>query len=376
MAPQASPGAKPPAEAAASTPTTGWRRLREPRFWRRVVVTYATATLGGWLAVWAGIPLPWMLGPFFLCGFLTIVGCSFGVLPGSRIYGQVAVGLAVGLRFTLDVLLATATLFPAMVIATLYMVTCTTAAAVLFRRLAGVDHTTAFFATAAGGVADMAIVAASRGGTAASVAIVHALRLSCTVAIVPFLIVGFGERGAADTAAEVAGASAALFAPALIAAFATAWACNRARLPNPWIIGGMLLGFVVALGDLASIKVPELAIILAQIAMGTWLGCQLKREVFAALPRVAASGMVVALLLIALAGAGALMLSRATGLPITTSFLALAPAGITEMVLTAKAMQLEAEFVTAFHVMRIAVVSSTVIIVFSLYLRLTRLVEG
>jgi uncharacterized protein len=40
------------------------------------------------------------------------------------------------------------------------------------------------------------------------------------------------------------------------------------------------------------------------------------------------------------------------------------------MVLTAQVMHLEAEVVTAFHVLRIAVVSSTVLLVFKLYLKL------
>ena len=64
------------------------------------------------------------------------------------------------------------------------------------------------------------------------------------------------------------------------------------------------------------------------------------------------------------------MLMLATGLPYPTSFLSLAPAAVTEMVVTAQVMHLEAEVVTAFHVMRIAVVSSTVLIVFKFYLRL------
>jgi uncharacterized membrane protein AbrB (regulator of aidB expression) len=37
------------------------------------------------------------------------------------------------------------------------------------------------------------------------------------------------------------------------------------------------------------------------------------------------------------------------------------------MVLTAQVMHLEAEIVTAFHVMRIAIVSATVLLVFRLY---------
>jgi uncharacterized protein len=74
--------------------------------------------------------------------------------------------------------------------------------------------------------------------------------------------------------------------------------------------------------------------------------------------------------MIGCAAVGALALSGATGLAFTTSFLSLAPAAVTEMVLTAQAMHLEAEIETAFHVMRIAIVSSTILIVFRCYNRL------
>ena len=71
--------------------------------------------------------------------------------------------------------------------------------------------------------------------------------------------------------------------------------------------------------------------------------------------------------LIVAAFAGAELLALATGLPLTTAFLALAPAAVTEMVITAKAMHLDAEIVTAFHVMRIFLVCSTVLAAFRLY---------
>ena len=116
------------------------------------------------------------------------------------------------------------------------------------------------------------------------------------------------------------------------------------------------------------VKVPAGLIVAAQIMLGTWLGCQFRRELLAALPRVSAAAVVVSLFLIGCAAAGALALAALTGLPYTTSFLSLAPAAVTEMVLTAQVMHLQAEIVTAFHVMRIAVVSSTVLLVFKLYM--------
>jgi uncharacterized membrane protein AbrB (regulator of aidB expression) len=66
------------------------------------------------------------------------------------------------------------------------------------------------------------------------------------------------------------------------------------------------------------------------------------------------------------------LLSASTGLPFATSLLAVAPAGVTEMVLTASAMHLDAATVTAFQIMRIAVVMTTILFSFRAFEAVSR----
>lgn len=349
---------------------------RDPRWWLRALATYAVAAAAGAVASRLSVPLPWMLGPFFVCGALSASGLRLAFLPMSREFGQLSVGLAVGLRFTPATLATTLTLLPAMVGATLWVICFTFAAALIFRPLAGVDRVTAFFATAAGGVADMAILARQKGGEQAAVAIVHALRVSSTVAVVPVLVVGFGTAGHASDAAAGIGWSPLPLVLCLVLAWAAARLLKYTPFPNPWLVGPMFLGLALGASGLVSLAVPSWLIVIAQIFLGTWLGCRFRREVLSALPRVAAAGLAVSLFMIAMAGVGALALTAVTELPVTTAFLALAPAAVTEMVLTAKVMHLDAEIVSAFHIMRIAIVCSTVLVVFRLYCRVMGVRDG
>jgi hypothetical protein len=349
---------------------------RDPAWWLRCLLTYAVALVGGTIAAQLSVPLPWMLGPFFLCGALCVFGVKLAFLPMGRELGQMAVGLAVGLRFTAATLAATASLLPAMLGATLYIIVFTFVAALIFRPLAGVDRVTAFFATAAGGVADMAIVAKAHGGDSSAVAIVHALRVSSVVAVVPVLVITFGAPGSAPDAAAGAAQNLLLLGLALALAYIVARLLKPTPLPNPWLVGPIFLGLALGASGLMSISVPPLLITLAQVAIGTWLGCQFRREVLLAVPRVAAAGFVVSLFMIVAAAAGSFVLTALTGLPVTTAFLSLAPAAVTEMVITAKVMHLDAEIVTAFHIMRIAIVCTTVLLVFRFYCYLTGVPYG
>lgn len=332
---------------------------------------YALGGLAGGLAAHVGMPLPWMLGPFFVFALLSALGWSFPLLPRGREMAQIAVGLAIGLRFTWASVLALGHLLPQMLIATLYLIGVTTLVAGLFRRLAGVDPVTAFFATAAGGVADMAIIAERFGGVPSSVAVVHAMRVSLVVAVTPFIVLfstgQFARGGAAAVQSPALPVVAALFLAASVA-----WLLRPTPLPNPWLVGPILTGMVLGVSGLGQFAVPGWLITVAQILLGVWLGGQFRRNLLTALPRVTAAAIVVAAALVAAALLGALVMSSLSQLPFITAFLALAPAAVTEMVLVAKVMNLDAETVAAFHVMRILIVSSSILVIFRIYNSLRR----
>ena len=341
----------------------------------RLLLVYAMASAAGAFAVKISLPLPWMLGPFFLFAALSATGRRFSVMPMGRELAQVAIGLAIGLRFTPAVLAATALLLPHMIGATLYLMIVTTCAAILFRPMAAVDPVTAFFATAAGGVADMATVAQRFGGAPSSVAVVHAMRVSLVVALVPFVVLYLGESAPRATVSTGVAQGhpwldgAALVA-GLVAAYLMALVLRPTALPNPWLLGPILAGMAIGLSDLVNIHVPGWMITVAQIFLGTWLGCQFRRDLLASLPRVTASAFAIGLFLITAAALGAVVLASVAGLPFSTAFLSLAPAAVTEMVLVAKLMGLDAATVAAFHVMRIAIVSTTILLVYRLYSQL------
>jgi membrane AbrB-like protein len=345
------------------------RNRREPSgAW--LVPGYAFAALVGFGATFVGVPLPWMIGPFLVFAFLSAVGVTAPLVPHGRELAQVVIGLSVGLRFTPPVIVATFALLPEMIGAAIYLLVATTLSAFLFRKLAGVDPVTAFFATAAGGVADMAHVAQTYGGAPTSVAVVHALRVSLVVAIAP--LVALGVTGRLDqVSATIDGNTLALISGLVFAYFA-ALALKLTPLPNPWLVGPILGGVLLGVVGVDMIVVPSWMITVAQVVLGVWLGCQFRRELLSALPRVTASGVVTGLFLIGTALFGAVLLSSVSDLPFITAFLSMAPASVTEMVLIADVMHLDVETVAAFHVTRILVVSTTVLWVYHMYLKIGR----
>ncbi|GGH09697.1 membrane protein [Alsobacter metallidurans] len=336
----------------------------------RIVATLALGFAAGWAASRVGLPLAWMLGPMLATAACAMLGWAPTPAPRSREFGQAVIGLAIGLRFTPVILASTATLLPAMAVATLGVILITTAAALAVRAMIGLDRQTAFFATAAAGMAEMAMLARDRGADSEAVAVFHAIRVGTIVTVAPLAVYAFGSDGGIPDLGQTGVVPPLPLALMLAGAVAAALLARPARIPNPWLFGPAILGLALAASGLVAGSMPPLLLIVAQVALGVALGARFQRSLMMRLPKVAACAFAVSLGLVAAAAGLAYGLSAATGLSYGTSFLAVAPAGVTEMVLTAKVMHLDTASVTAFHVMRIAAITATTLLTLRVYERL------
>jgi uncharacterized protein len=329
------------------------------------------ASGGGFMAASAGVPLGWMLGALVACAVAAMTGLSLQTPPLAREGGQMIVGLGIGLKITLAVLAQSARLLPLMLVSTAYVILATTLAAFAIRRLARIDARTAFFATSSAGVIEMALVAKEKGADASAVALVQALRVTIIVLAVPPLVYIFGRDGGLSADDGARQLEAAFLLTALVFASLAALALKRwGNLPNAWLFGPMLVGTALTLGTGLALALPTYALIIAQVLLGMVLGCRFERALLTHLPRVAFAGVLVAGWLIFSAALGAGIITSVSDVPFATALLAIAPAGIAEMVLTAKFLHFDAITVTAFHLMRIVLVTSGIHLLFNLYERI------
>lgn len=346
-----------------------------PQGWRRAACVAMSLAIGVTGAVFghvAGFPLPYLLGPLLFAATAALSGLPMQIMPYGRECGQIVVGLGIGLRFTPAVAFATVGLLPAMMLSTLLIMLSTTGAAFLMQRLARCDRTTAFFSTAAAGIIEMAVIAAQRGADSSIVAVAHLIRVTLIVATVPFLVSIFGAQGHVQ-ATDIAFAHEALPLIGLLLFSATlAYFIAPLRIPNTWLMVPVILGAIVAGFGLGPFTIPRFLLTVAQVVIGTWIGSRFRRDVIGRLPRVTVSAVVVTFYLILAGLAVAWLITALTGMSFTTAVLAVAPAGITEMVLTATAMHLDAATVTAFQITRIATVMTTIPFTFAAFDSLMR----
>ena len=311
------------------------------------------AAFGGFVAYLLHVPLAWMIGAMVATGCIAWHRPP-AIPPVARPAALLVLGLALGQSFTAPVIAAVAGAFPVILLAGILSILAGLLVGPILVRMGGLDQRTAFFAGVPGGIVVMVVLAARAGVSIAPVTLSQTMRLIVVVVVFPPLLALLASGLPPDTA--FAASRPPVWWPGLagLAAVgaAIAWAGQRAGFANPWMFGPCLLAIgLSAMGMLPSgVWMP--LVDAAQVALGATLGAKLTRDFILGSRRLAIASMVSAIALSVLLGAIALGLASLSGLPVAAVVLGMAPGGMPEMAVTAKALDLAVPLVLGFHLTR------------------------
>lgn len=321
------------------------------------------------MALWLDLPVPWMIGPLAATAMLRIAGADLGAPLFARFFGQWAIGTGLGLYFSPVVFAELLHYAPAIVVGAIFALVLGIYSGRVLARLAGIDATSAYFASMPGGASEMANLADRFGARVDQVAAAHSLRIVLVVLIVPAAFVlsgvhGLDTRGLVHPSFSLSGL---LLLGLVTAVAALGW--RRLGQPNPWVVGPLLAGAALTGAGIELSSLPLVFSAAGQLCIGVSLGCRFTAEFFRTAPRLIAAVMFTTLAMLAIAAAFGASLAWVSGLPLAPVMLGTAPGGIAEMCITAQALQLGVPLVTSFHVIRMLAV---VVLSAPLYRRLQR----
>ena len=328
-------------------------------FWR-AVAAIAVAIAGALVCVYLKTPLPWLIGPLVAVAAVSMSHGKIAEPPLAREAGQWAIGVALGLYFSPDVVREIVRLSPWIAVAVIFSIVLGWLGCWLLTKAVGADAPTSFFAMAIGGAPEMAAQAQRNGGQVDRVAAAHALRIMLVVLIVPFAFNAMNVHGL-DPYMPLAKTFSWTGFVVLVAITAGAAAVmQRVRSPNSWMIGPLLASALITATGHSFSSFPAVIVNAGQLLIGISLGSCFTPEFFRAAPRFLSAVAAISLLYMLLAAGFAALLARGSGLPWPTATIATTPGGIGEMALTAQALQLGVPIVTAFHTIRLLALLLTV----------------
>jgi hypothetical protein len=320
---------------------------------RDLWVTPLTGAVGGYLASLAGWPLPWMVGSLLaVIALRCLSNRAFSELPGGRKAGQWLVASGIGLHFTSEVLEQVVSHLPVVVMGAFGTLLLSLIGIAILRR-AGVDRATAFFASMPGGASEMVNLALRHDAQPARVAAAHSLRLLLVVLLIPALF----TWGLPDVSAPPPLPVDWAWLLALLAAgglLAMLWA--RLKQPNPWMLGPLTACALASATFDLHIGLPPGLGQLGQWLIGCALGCHFDRAFFRSAPGFLARVLLFTLLAMLAAALLGEALGWLAGEDHLSLMLGMMPGGITELCLTAEALQLSVALVTALQVLRLFLV--------------------
>jgi hypothetical protein len=335
-------------------------RLLPPRADRpRIAFALALGAVGGGLAQAAGLPLPWMLGPMLVTAAAALAGLPVAGPVGLRIVVIPVIGVMLGASFSPAILGQLGAWGTTFALLPPFLIVSGIAAWLFYRRVAGYDARTAFFCAAPGGLNEMVILGAEAGADERRIALAHSVRIFVVIAAIAL---GFAAIGGTTTAGMDRESTGFLDlspfdAAALLACAVLGLPLARlARLPAPGLFGPMALSAALHLGAVVTVPPPSLLVILAQLVIGTVLGCRFAGASLRQTGREIGLSALAAVVLLAVTLVFALLVAALTAAPWSQAVLAYAPGGLTEMSLLALAKDQDVAYVATAHVARIVVV--------------------
>lgn len=325
----------------------------------KLALTLALATIGGF-AMWNfNMPLPWLLGAMFATGLAALLRAPMAVPPFARPPMTAMIGAMIGASFHHGMFDHWAEWLIPLLGLVAFIAVAGSVSYVYFRRVAGFDHATAYFAGMPGGVVEMVILGSERGGDEKMIALVHSARIFLVVLSIPFIVSALSGGPAAAGAKQLVSFSSldfediGWFVGAILAGCTLSTAL---RFPARYLTGPLAVSSVLHYFSVTDFVLPTAIIAFAQVVIGASIGSRFASASPRTILRVMLLSIGSTILLLTITLLFAIGISRLSGVPLGALVLAYSPGGIAEMSLVAVALHIEVPFVVLHHIARVLIV--------------------
>jgi len=333
--------------------TLNWRSIG------RIVLSLGLGSAGGALFAYLRMPLPWMVGAAFVTTAAALSGVELKNSKPFQLAMIAVLGVMLGSAFSPETLQDAVRWLGSFAGVVLYVVAVGGCTLLYLFRKKGYSLPTAFFSSAPGGFNEMVILGAEMGADVRVISLIHSIRIFFVVISIPFgfrFILGYSPSGSGVSGTMLGSFSLPDLAILTLCAVAGFWVAKMMRLPAPIFTGPIMFSAAFHLGGLTDASPPAILIAVAQVVLGTSIGCRFTGYRLGSIFRTMMTGGVIAFAMLATALVFALILESLTGLPFPALLLALSPGGMAEMSLISLAMDVDIAFVSSHHLGRIFVV--------------------
>ena len=320
----------------------------------KILYTFLIATIGGVIAYYLSLPIPWMLGS--LISVAATQYLNIELAPPHKSFSRwvrVVIGVTIGASVADSLNQLSASIFSTIVIALIYVLLITVFGYWFFKRIKGFQRVDSFMSSLPGGLSFLIVLAGDLGDRFPKIALIHSIRLVTIVFSFSILAMFMG----AENVTQIKGNPIAFnwhydLIKIVLLIFVSGYLADLIKLAGGHVILGLLFSAIAYQFNLIEEDIPELVITIAMIYLGGLLGYELAKTNAKENFSLIKASLIFTFVALALAALIAMVGSEALNENYLLYLLALAPGGIAEISLITLALGLDAGFVAIVHACR------------------------
>ena len=326
-------------------------------FSKKFVLVILISLPAAYIADYFKIPLAWFLGPMLITSLVTLGGIETKMPKLALSSTLIILGLYIGNYIDKSLFQQIHQWFWTSLVMLIYIIASVLLVSKYLEKFSGYDKKTSIFSAAPGALGPLMILAEGEKSDLSRVATSHLIRLIIIITIFPFIVNSFYnvETDIINLNPDLPQSKIdliylILLSVVLIIIF------DKFKVPAALLSGTLVASGFLQITELASYKISDDIVNICLLLLGSSVGCRFANKSFKEISNNALHSFVATIMLVALGLVAALVAGLFIDKNFFTLLLSYCPGGIYEVAVIAIFFDLDPEFVSFHHIIRLLLI--------------------
>ena len=307
-------------------------------------------------AEYFSIPLAWFLGPMVITSLMSLFGLKL-VMPRLVLsIILILLGLYIGNYIDKNLFSQMHQWIWTSLIMLGYIILSVLLVSKYLEKFSGYEKKTSIFSAAPGALGPLLILAEDEKSDLSQVATSHLIRLIIIITVFPFIVDSFYDQNRIEKVDEVIDQSTYDLFILIFLSLLIIFVFDKIKVPAALLAGTLVASGLLQITEVASYKLSPSIIDFCLLILGSSVGCRFANKTFSEIANNAWHSFIATFLLVMLGLIAAFVASLVIEKNLFTLILSYCPGGIYEVAVIAIFFNLDPEFVSFHHIIRLLLI--------------------
>ncbi len=323
---------------------------------------------GALIADYFKVPLAWFLGPMLITSVVTLGGLKTKMPRLVLSIVLIFLGLYIGNYIDKDLFSQMSQWIWTSLIMLAYIIVSVLLVSKYLQKFSGYGKKTSIFSAAPGALGPLLILAEDEKSDLSQVATSHLIRLIIIITVFPFIVNSFYEtENIKEIENIIVNQNIGHLLILIFTSIVLILIFDRLKVPAALLAGTLVASGFLQITDIATFKLPSNIIDYCLLILGASVGCRFADKTFNEIGKNALHSFVATLFLVILGLLAALAATFVIDKNFYTLLLSYCPGGIYEVAVIAIFFDLDPEFVSFHHIIRLLLILFIVPVILKFY---------